>query len=81
MVRVRRQTRSTPWNSRASKPSGPIESSRTDPYVDSNDDCKHPIPGETIVLAALDGPGIVTHLWLTVADNEFAWPRLLRLRV
>ena len=50
-------------------------------YVDSNDDCKHPIPGETVVLADLEGPGIVTHLWLTVADNEFAWPRLVRLRV
>ena len=24
---------------------------------------------------------MVTHIWLTVADNEFAWPRLLRLRV
>ena len=48
---------------------------------DSNDDCKHPIPGETVVLADLPGPGIVTHIWVTVADNEFAWPRLLRLRV
>lgn len=60
---------------------GAYRTSSNNLYVDSNDDCKHPIPGETIVLAALDGPGIVTHLWLTVADNEFAWPRLLRLRV
>jgi hypothetical protein len=50
-------------------------------YVDSNDDCKHPIPGETIVLADLKGPGIVTHIWVTVADNEYGWPRLARLRV
>jgi hypothetical protein len=50
-------------------------------YVYSNDDSKHPIPGETIVLADLKGPGIVTHIWVTVADNEYAWPRLLRLRV
>jgi len=50
-------------------------------YAESNDDCKHPIPGETVVLADLKGPGIVTHLWITVADNEYAWPRLLRLRV
>jgi hypothetical protein len=50
-------------------------------YKDSNDDCRHPIPGETVVLADLQGPGIVTHLWLTVADNEYGWPRLLRLRV
>jgi hypothetical protein len=50
-------------------------------YAESNDDCKHPIPGEAVVLADLKGPGIVTHLWITVADNEYAWPRLLRLRV
>jgi hypothetical protein len=47
----------------------------------SNDDSKRPIPGETIVLADLKGPGIVSHLWLTIADNEYGWPRLLRLRV
>jgi hypothetical protein len=49
--------------------------------VDSNDDCKQPIPGKTVVLADLQGPGIVTHVWVTVADDEYAWPRLLRLRV
>jgi Protein of unknown function (DUF2961)/HEAT repeats/HEAT repeat len=32
-------------------------------------------------MADLRGPGVVGHSWLTVADNEFAWPRLLRLRV
>ena len=46
----------------------------------SNDDSKRPIPGETVVLADLSGPGIVTHMWITVADNEYGWPRLLRLR-
>ena len=40
-----------------------------------------PDPGETVVLADLAGPGMVTHIWLTVAANEYAWPRLLRLRV
>jgi hypothetical protein len=47
----------------------------------SNDDSKRPIPGETTVLADLEGPGILTHLWVTIADNEYGWPRLLRLRV
>jgi hypothetical protein len=28
-----------------------------------------------------EGPGIVTHIWLTIAANEYGWPRLLRLRV
>src|SRR5438105_7265142 len=54
-------------------------SNNADP--ESNDDSKRPIPGETIVLADLKGPGVVTHIWLTVAANEYAWPRLLRLRV
>ncbi|HOX01299.1 MAG TPA: DUF2961 domain-containing protein [Candidatus Paceibacterota bacterium] len=47
----------------------------------SNDDSKRPIPGETTVLADLRGPGVVHHLWMTIADNEYGWPRLLRLRV
>jgi hypothetical protein len=60
---------------------GAYRSSSNNLYVDSNDDCKHPIPGATVVLADLAGPGIVNHIWITVADNEYAWPRLLRLRV
>lgn len=50
-------------------------------HRDSNDDCKHPIPGETVVLADLQGPGIINHIWITVANNEYAWPRLLRFRI
>ena len=47
----------------------------------SNDDSKRPIPGETTVLADLEGPGVLTHMWVTIADNEYGWPRLLRLRI
>lgn len=54
-------------------------SNNTDPA--SNDDSKRPIPGETVVLADLEGPGVVQHIWLTIAANEYGWPRLLRLRV
>ena len=50
-------------------------------FVSSNDDSKRIMPGETLVMADLKGTGVVTHIWLTVADNEFAWPRLLRVRV
>lgn len=50
-------------------------------YVGSNDDSKRIMPGETYVMADLQGPGVVSHIWLTVADNEFAWPRLVRFRV
>jgi hypothetical protein len=55
--------------------------SSDNPIPTSNDDSKHILPGETLVMADLKGPGMVTHLWVTVADNEFAWPRLLRLRI
>jgi hypothetical protein len=56
-------------------------SSSNNPDWNSNDDSKRPIPGETTVLADLTGPGAVTHMWVTIADNEYGWPRLLRLRV
>jgi hypothetical protein len=55
--------------------------SSNNPDPESNDDSKRPIPGETIVLGDLEGPGMVTHIWLTVAANEYGWPRLLRFRV
>jgi hypothetical protein len=47
----------------------------------SNDDSKRIMPGETLVMADLPGAGIITHIWLTAAGNEFAWPRLIRLRI
>ena len=50
-------------------------------FVGSNDDSKRIMPGETLVMADLRGPGVVSHIWVTVADNEYAWPRLVRLRV
>lgn len=56
-----------------------VSSNNADP--DSNDDSWRPIAGETVTLADLTGPGVVTHIWLTIAANEYAWPRLLRLRV
>ena len=50
-------------------------------YIASNDDSKRIMPGDTLVMADVAGPGMITHIWLTVANNEFAWPRLLRVRV
>ena len=58
-----------------------LRSSSNNADPNSNDDSKRPIPGETVTLAELTGPGIVTHLWVTIAANEYGWPRLLRLRV
>ena len=56
-------------------------SSSSNPDPASNNDSRHPIAGETVTLADLEGPGVVTHLWITVAANEYGWPRLMRLRV
>ena len=50
-------------------------------FVYSNDDSRRIMPGQTMEVANLTGPGLVTHIWVTVAQNEFAWPRLLRFRV
>ncbi len=47
-----------------------FRSSSNNPDWSSNDDSKHPIAGETITIADLNGPGIVTHLWLTIAARE-----------
>jgi hypothetical protein len=58
-----------------------LRASSNNPDPRSNDDSKRPIPGETVVLADLEGPGVVSHVWLTVAASEYGWPRLLRLRV
>src|SRR5208337_5166848 len=50
-------------------------------FAGSNDDSKRIMPGETLLMADLAGPGVIDHIWVTIADNEYAWPRLLRLRV
>ena len=50
-------------------------------YIASNDDSKRILPGETLVMADVSSAGMITHIWVTVANNEFGWPRLLRLRV
>ena len=50
-------------------------------YMLSNDDSKHILPGDTLVIADLDGPGMITHIWFTGGSNEFSAPRLMRLRV
>ena len=51
------------------------------PVEFSNSDDKVIMPGETLVVGDLEGPGMVVHIWITAAENEFAWPRLLRFRV
>ncbi len=38
-------------------------------------------PGETRTLAAIDGPGCVRHIWMTLASRETAYPRRSVLRM
>ena len=54
----------------ASKDFVALRSSSNNPNPASNDDSKSPIPGETTVLAELEGPGEVTHFWITVAATS-----------
>src|SRR6185312_16753567 len=58
-----------------------MRQSSHNPDPKSNDDSKHMKAGDTITLMEDNGPGMVTHLWFTIADSEYAFPRLLRLRV
>lgn len=57
-------------------------SSSADPdWRDNNADWK-PIPaGQTRVIADLEGPGVITHIWNTVSAQEPGYSRLLRLRM
>ena len=52
-------------------------SSSGNPVEFSNMDDKVIMPGETLVIADLAGPGMVAHIWITVAENEFGWPVVL----
>ena len=40
-------------------------------FVLSNDDSKRIMPGQTFVMADISGAGMITHLWVTIAQNEF----------
>ncbi len=58
-----------------------MRSSSNHPDPNSNWDNKPLPPGETMVLADLKGAGAITHMWITIDAKEYAWPRLLRLRI
>ncbi len=55
--------------------------SSSNPKLDSNGDSKEIVPGETLVLADLEGPGIIKHIWNTTASlNPFSG-RALVIRI
>lgn len=55
--------------------------SSTDPDPEGNADARTIAPGETLVLADLEGPGIIRHFWNTVNSDEPGYSRLLALRI
>lgn len=46
-----------------------------------NADARPIAPGGTLVLADLEGPGVINHIWFTIAAPEAKYPRLLALRM
>ena len=57
-------------------------SSSSDPFWQNGNADARPIPaGGTLVIADLEGPGVINHIWNTIAANERGYPRLLVLRM
>ena len=55
--------------------------SSTDSNIDKNGDSKTILPGQTLVLADLDGPGVLTHFWNTTMSLNPFLGRALVLRM
>jgi hypothetical protein len=50
-------------------------------WQNGNADARPIAPGDTLALAELDGPGIITHIWFTIAHDAPYYSRLLTLRI
>lgn len=55
-------------------------SSDTD-WKNGNGDARPIAPGGTLTLAELEGSGVITHIWFTIAHDAPFYPRLLTLRM
>ncbi len=56
-----------------------VSSSNAD--LHRNGDARSIPPGETLVLAELDGPGMITHIWTTVGSIDPFYPQTLIVRM
>lgn len=56
-------------------------SSSSDSNIDGNGDSKLILPGETLVLADLEGPGIIRHIWNTSASLNPYSTRAMIVRI
>ncbi len=50
-------------------------------WRNGNHDAQVVLPGKTITLADLEGPGRITHMWFTVSAEDKFYPRSLTLRI
>jgi len=50
-------------------------------WGNGNGDARPIAPGTTLTLAELEGPGVITHFWCTVAHAAPFYSRLLTVRV
>lgn len=59
-----------------------MRSSSCDPdWANGNGDARPIAPGKTLTIAALEGPGVITHLWNTVAAQDREYSRMLVVRM
>jgi len=64
------------------KPGETQRASSSDPnWENGNGDARPIPPGETLVIADLTGPGMITHIWNTIADSERNYSRLVVIRM
>ena len=59
----------------------PMRASSGEFDPESNRDAHHVRPGQRFLLADLDGPGEVRHIWFTIAGLDRRYPRTLVLRI
>jgi Protein of unknown function (DUF2961) len=57
-----------------------VSSSDAD-WKNGNSDARPIEPGGTLILASLDGPGQIVHIWCTIAHPDVFYSRLLTLRM
>lgn len=55
--------------------------SSANPDLHSNGDARSIAAGETLVLAEMDGPGMITHIWTTVGSIDPFYPQSLVVRM
>jgi len=64
------------------KPGISQRASSSDPYWKTgNNDYRAIAPGETLVMAELNGPGVIHHIWNTVSTADEKYPHLLAIRI